>query len=344
MRLRSLPLLLLTAAALVPACTPRKAHVAPPVGPGAVSVDPGDPTIAEAAPLRLEVVTELANRFVEADASGEVLARIQIRAPSPGDTPRPRANIALVVDTSASMEGDAIVRARQAALTLLEGLRDGDVLSVVAFGSSAEVLAPATVLDADTRPALRTAIEGMRAWGPTALAGGLQAALQQAQAQARGGEINRMVLLSDGVPNDEAPITNLAQQARNGGISITALGLGLEYHETLLGQIAQLSGGNFHFVEDPAKVAAVFRDEVRAIDRLAARGLSVTLTPGPGVSIVDVPGHALGYNGRNVVVGLPDLAEGQMHQLVVRLAVGEHRDGAGPGGHAKAGERSGNRR
>lgn len=328
MRLRSLPLLLVTAAALMPACTPRKAHVAPPVTPEPAPVV-GEAVVADPAePLELEVLTELANRFVAAEQAGEVLARIQVRAPAPGDTPRPRANIGLVVDTSASMEGDAIVQARQAALTLLDDLRDGDVLSVVAFGSSAEVLVPATPLDEASRPEIRAAIEGMRAWGTTDLTGGLQAGLQQVQSRAVGGEINRMVLVSDGVPNDASVITSLADQARGAGISITALGLGLEYHETLLGQIAQRSGGGFHFVEDPAEVAAVFRDEVLSIDRLAARSLSVTLTPGPGVSIVEVPGQAVGHSGRSTVVGLPDLAEGQTQQIVVKLAIGEHRDGA----------------
>ncbi|MEX1362567.1 MAG: VWA domain-containing protein [Nannocystaceae bacterium] len=330
--MRSLPLLLLAATALVPACTPRKAHVAPPVSPEPPPTEVVDPAAAQdptrLEPVELEVSTELSNRTVVAQRAGEVFARIEVRAPAPGDSPRPRANVGLVVDTSASMRGDAIARAREAALTLLEGLSEGDVLCVVAFGSAVEVLVPATALDEGSRPRIRAAIEGMEATGTTDLAGGLQAGLQQVQGGARPDQINRLVLLSDGVPNDETPIVNLAQVARNSGVSITALGLGLEYHETLLGQLAQVSGGKFHFIEEPAEVAAVFRDEVLSIEQLAARSLSVTLTPGPGVSIVDVPGLSVGRSGRQAVVGLPDLAQGKTLQLVVKLAVGEHRDGA----------------
>jgi Ca-activated chloride channel family protein len=325
MRLRTLPILLL-AAALVPACTPSRAHTAPPVTPGNPVVV-ADPVVA-VQPVELEVVAELANRFVPAGKPGEVLARIRIHSPESGGTERPRANIGLVVDTSGSMEGDAIVQARAAALTLLGDLRDGDVLSIVVFGSAPEVLVPATVLDATARAKIRTDIERMKATGTTDLAGGLQLGLQQVQSQARAGEINRIVLVSDGVPNDESSIAGMAQQARNMAIPITALGLGLEYHETLLGQIAQGSGGKFHFVEDPAKVASVFREEVLSIDRLAARGVALTLTPGPGVAILEVPGFSAGYSGRNVVIGLPDLAEGETQQVIVRLSVSEHRDGA----------------
>lgn len=325
MRLRTVSALLL-AAALLPACTPNRAHTAPPVTPTDPSVVV-QPTQA-VAPVELEVVGELANRMIEAGKPAEVLARIRIVSPEGHDAERPRANIGLVVDTSGSMEGDAIVQARSAALSLLADLRDGDVLSVVVFGSVPEVLVPATVIDAQARPRIRADIERMKATGTTDLAGGLSYGLAQVQSQMRSGEINRIVLLSDGVPNDESTIYGFAQQARSYGVPITALGLGLEYHETLLGQIAQESGGKFHFVEDPAKVASVFREEVLSIDSLAARGVALTLTPGPGVTVLEVPGFTPGYSGRSVVIGLPDLAEGETQQVIVRLAVSEHRDGA----------------
>ncbi len=327
MRLRSISISLLLAAALCPACT-KKAHPAP-VTPGSPTEAPAVAPVAEpVAPVELEVIGDLANRTVEAEAAGEVLARIQIRSPQSNDAERPRANIGLVVDTSASMDGDAIEQARAAALTLLSGLRDGDMLSVVVFGSVTEVLVPATELTEQTRPKIRAAIETMKATGTTDLAGGLNAGLQQVQSQARSGEINRIVLVSDGVPNDDSQVVGLAQQARNVGVSITALGLGLDYHETLLGQIAQASGGKFHFVENPTEVAAVFSEEVLSIDRLAATGIMLTLTPGPGVTILEVPGQAISHNGRSAMVGLPDMAEGETRQVIVKLAVGEHADGA----------------
>jgi len=325
MRLRTLSVLLM-AAALLPACTPKRAHTAPtvpPTGPAVVT-----PPVQAVEPVELEIVGELANRMIEAGKAGEVLARIRIHGPETRDTERPRANIGLVVDTSGSMEGDAIVQARGAALALLADLRDGDVLSVVVFGSAPEVLVPATVIDAQTRSKIQADIGRMQATGTTDLAGGLSYGLAQVQSQMRSGEINRIVLLSDGVPNDESQIAAFAQQARSYGVPITALGLGLEYHETLLGQLAADSGGKFHFVEDPAKVASVFREEVLSIDSLAARGMTLTLTPGPGVTVLEVPGWNPGYSGRTVSLGLPDLAEGATQQVIVRLSVSSHRDGA----------------
>ena len=321
MRLRTVSVLLL-AAALVPACTPKRAHTPPPVVPTPNVVQPA------VEPVKLEVTGDLANRMVAAGKPGEVLARIRIHGPESQSAERPRANIGLVVDTSGSMEGDAIVQARSAALALLADLRDGDVLSIVTFGSTSQVLVPATVLDPAARERIRGDIGRMEASGTTDLASGLGTGLSQVYSMMRSGEINRVVLVSDGVPNDESSIPSLAQTARSYGVPITALGLGLEYHETLLGRIAQESGGKFHFVEDPAKVASVFREEVLSIDSLAARGVTLVLNPGPGVSVLEVPGHTATPSGRSMIVTLPDLAEGETQQVIVRLAVSEHREGA----------------
>ena len=332
MRRPSLSLFVLAAALVMPACTPRNAHH-PPVSP-----DPGqasDPTLATPdavalEPIELELGSALDNRFVTAGAPSERWVRIGVRSPELEEVPRPPANIGLVVDTSGSMAGDAIAQARQAALTLLEDLHEGDSFSVVAFGSVAEVLVPATTISPDTTPGIVTAIEGMEASGTTSLSTALSQGWYQVQSRAGQYEINRMVLVSDGVPNDEAAVDVAVSQV---GVPITALGLGLEFHETLLGRIAQQTGGRFHFVEEPTKVAAVFRDEVLGLERLAATSVSVTLNPGPGVSVVEVPGygsthHGMSQNGRGYVLRLPDLAEHEERTLLVKLAVGSHRDGA----------------
>lgn len=291
-------------------------------------VTPPDRSVTD--PGRVIVEHALANRFVKAGAADEVLARIHIGTQGQGDRPRPPANVALVMDTSASMKGEAIEAAKDAALTLLSALDDGDTLSVVVFGSRAETIVPAARLDATSRESIEARLRAIEASGTTDLAGGLSAGLAQLQQGRNSGVemLHRVVLLSDGVPNDPAPIASLAQQAASSQAPITALGLGLEYHETLLAQLAQTSGGSFHFVEDATAVATVFADEVLDLDRVVAQGVTLRLTPGPGVQILEVVGHSPATNGRSTVVGLGDLHEGGSHDVLVRMAVGEHKAGA----------------
>src|SRR5690606_5076003 len=88
--------------------------------------------------------------------------------------------------------------------------------------------------------------------------------------------------------------------------------------------------GHFRFVEKPDAVAGLFRDEVLHIQRTVARDLRLGLGLGPGVRVIEVVGHALEWNAslaRHELV-LGSISEGQSQELIVRLAVGPHSDGA----------------
>lgn len=296
-----------------------------------VEIKPPDPIVAVAPAVDPEVVTlssALPQRLVAADRAGEIRVRLRVDASKLAHSKRPPINVVLVMDSSGSMEGKAIEDARAAALALVDGLAEGDRLAVVTFDSLARVLVASTTVAAGSRASIQAHIETMAARGTTDLAGGLAAGLAEVQRGYLNDGVNRLVLLSDGVPNDAATIAGLAQHAAAMRVSITALGLGLEYDETLLAELAQQTGGKFHFVEDSTQVAAVFRDEVLRLERVVAQNLALTLTPGPGVTIEGVLGHSAAPVGRGVQLGLGDLVEGSHRDLVVRLRVGPHRDGA----------------
>jgi Ca-activated chloride channel family protein len=285
-------------------------------------------TVAED-PELIELKAATANRFVPADQPSDLLVRLRISADAIPDAPRPPINIMLVVDTSGSMEGDAITDARDAALALVDHLEPGDQFGMVVFHSKAQLLVPSTRIEEGTLDGIRQQVKQMRASGTTDLAGGLSQALNEMAGAVVQDGINRIVLLSDGVPNDASQVHNLAQSARNHGIAVTALGLGLEYDETLLSNVAQLSGGNFHFIENSTEVAAVFRDEVLRLERIAAANTLLTLRPGPGVNITEVIGHPLSLAGdRSASVPLGEIAEGEDRDVFVRLHVGPHVDQA----------------
>jgi Mg-chelatase subunit ChlD len=271
----------------------------------------------------------LANRYVLADKPGTVVARLRVATHAPEATRSGPVNVVLVLDTSGSMEGQPITDARAAALAMVDTLADGDHLAVVAFGSRTDVLLPATELDSGNRKKARASVEAMKAEGTTDLAGGLRAGLEQAQKYLDPHGINRIVLVGDGVPNDESAIRPLAAQAASESIPITVLGLGPDYNETLMGAVAQLSGGQFHYVRESAEVATFFKGEVLRLKQVYARNASVDVMPGPGVHIESVVGLPMsqGSNG-SVHVALGDISRADTRDLVVRLTTDPHREGA----------------
>jgi Ca-activated chloride channel family protein len=269
----------------------------------------------------------LGNTFVQAGEAGEMLARVRVSTTPLAGSARPPLNLALVVDTSGSMEGEAIEDAREAAIAILDLLREDDRIAVVAFHSTTEVLLPSTVVE-DDLDELREKVGRMEARGTTDMAGGLTAGLQEVMANLDPQGTNGVVLLGDGVPNDPNGITAMAQAAGERGIAITSMGLGLDYDETLMGDIATLSGGQFHYIEESSQVATVFRDEVLRMQRVFGHNAIVTLQPGPGVQIQSVIGQDVTNLGGAIQVNLGDLHEGEHRDLLVRATLQGRRAGS----------------
>jgi Ca-activated chloride channel family protein len=270
----------------------------------------------------------LANKYVAAEPSSPAVARLRIGTVAPPETEKPKVNLALVVDTSGSMEGQPIEDARAASMAMIDALAEGDRLAVVVFHSKAEVLLPSTPIDADNRAEIKARLKGMKAQGTTDMAGGLQAGLDQVSASLEPRGINRIVLLGDGVPNEEGMIRSMATAAGSRGVTITALGLGLDYNESLMGAVAQISGGRFHYIERSEEVAAFFKEEVLRLQGVFARNATLEITPGPGVRIEAVVGHPMVHTGAKVQVTLGDLSRGDKRELIVKLSADPKREGA----------------
>ena len=110
------------------------------------------------------------------------------------------------------------------------------------------------------------------------------------------------------MPNDATTVRDMAANAGSQGISITALGLGPDYDETLMGSIAQVSGGRFHYVEDSSKIATFFDEEISRLSRAEAKNAYVELVPGPGVSIDAVVGQPWTHEGNHARIQIGDPA------------------------------------
>ena len=271
---------------------------------------------------------DLGNQFVVAGETSEVVARLRVGTRPMPNRRRPPLNMAVVIDTSGSMRGQPIEDAKAATLELLGLLADDDRLSIVAFHSETEVLLESTLLDPEARGRARDAIGHIEAHGTTDMAGGVTAGLQQVLLNRAGESINRVVLLGDGIPNDASTIPNLARSAGSNGVAISALGLGLDYDETLMGELAQLSGGHFHYLENSDTVASVFHDEVVRLERVVARNAAMTLQPGPGVIISSVVGQQMAGERTSLSIALGDISEGETRDIIVRMRVPARREGS----------------
>jgi Ca-activated chloride channel family protein len=258
-----------------------------------------------------------------------VVVRLSIDANADQPVARPPLNVALCIDTSGSMEGKAIDDARKAALAFLDGLKPGDGFSVVTFDQTARVVVPATRVGVADLAKIRASIGQIRAEGTTAMTEGLSLAIQQVRSFYDPSRVNRVVLVSDGVPNDATPLRNMAAQAAASNISVSTMGLGLDYDELLMGDLAQTGGGRFKYIDDSSKIASVLEQELSRISRVSARNASLQITPGPGVTIDAAVGLQMSRLGGNAVqVYLGDVSLGTKRDVYLRMHVHGRRDGS----------------
>jgi Ca-activated chloride channel family protein len=276
---------------------------------------------AEPQPNPVTVEASLDGKALAAEKTSKAIVRLVLRPRADDPSKRVPANVALVVDTSGSMAGKPLEDARAAALTLVRSLDDSDKLSLVVFGSQAELLQPTAVLDRETRATVERKLTELQARGTTDLAAGLRTGIEQVESALSPEGINRLVLLGDGVPNDSSAVQGLVERARSRGISITSLGIGLDYDEALMGQIARGSGGKFHHVEDSAKVAGFLRDEVLRLQGTLAKNGVLELTTGPGVSVMGIVGQPWQQTNTGAHLDLGDLSRGEVRTVYVELSV-----------------------
>ena len=257
-------------------------------------------------------------------SSGQADMVLQLTAAAASETSsRPSMGVALVIDRSGSMCGDKIVNARAAAVTFLRNLADGDVVSIFQYDDVVEQLAPPTVISAATREALAASVTQMYPRGSTNLHGGLQAGIASLRQAASERPIRRVILISDGManvgPSSPGQLGAVAAGASAQGISVTAIGVGLQYDEAVLGALAVRSGGRFYHLQEPAQMAAILESELQALNRTVARNVVLDLAPAPGVSFIGATGADVRRQGGRVQLHVGEVLGDTTRPVVVTL-------------------------
>ena len=263
----------------------------------------------------------------------DVLIRITPPAlnPDPSSRPnwkgRPDLNLSLVLDRSASMDGEKMVRAREAAMFCVDQMLPSDRLSVVTFDDRIDVLFPSEPVT--NKQSMKDLISRVMARGSTALhEAWVRGGLTVSEGMLDQG-INRVVLITDGLANigitNTDEIVTQAMGLYQRGVSTSTIGIGPDFNEDLLMPMAQSGGGNAWHVVEPDDMQQIFQVELEGLIAQFAHTVSLSLIPADGVRIVDVLNDfELTETGR---YRLPNLQAGSPLDIVVQLKVGSEEVG-----------------
>lgn len=191
-------------------------------------------------------------------------------------------NLCLILDRSGSMSGTPIKTVIQAVEKLLDQLKIGDRISVVAFAGSAQVIIPNQVVQdpASIKLQLRNQLQ---ASGGTVIAEGLSLGITELLKGTKGA-VSHAFLLTDGHGesglriwqwqlggDDNKRCLEMAQKATKVNLTINTLGFGDQWNHDLLEKIADAGGGTLAHIEHPKSAVEQFS---RLFHRMQTVGLT----------------------------------------------------------------------
>lgn len=262
----------------------------------------------------ITLTTGLENDFYQIDSSNETIhfyVEAKLAKFLNDNARRISLNISIVIDRSGSMEGIKMGYAKRAAKGIIDQLKQDDIVSVVMYDTYVDtVQSPTNVIDKEK---IKTKIDKITPRASTNLWGGAEQGYVYVQKNYKPGYINRVLLISDGNANtgltDSTLIHLKVQKYKDdNGISISTFGVGLDYNETLMTDMAETGAGNYYFIDAPDKMTNIFNNELKGLLNVAAQNAELKIKLPKGVSIQKSYPLNFQQNGDEVTIKLRDLS------------------------------------
>lgn len=235
-------------------------------------------------------------------------------------------NLCLVLDRSGSMEGPPLDYAKQAVQYVVDLLSPNDVLSIVVFDETVDVLMPPQRVT--NKQAIKDGIAQIQPGYTTNISDAMTLAAQQLGSTDDKTRATRMVFLTDGDPTagikDFHSLVQHAGDIKARGITCTFLGFGPEYNEELLAGMAKKTGGNYYYIAQPQLIPEVFRTELEKLVTVTAMNVRLSLRLSRWVSLRGGTGIGVVRDDDEVTLDLADLERGATLQQVLDLDFDNH--------------------
>lgn len=194
------------------------------------------------------------------------LLQIGIQGALPDLADRPPLNLVFLIDTSGSMEQpNKLPLLKQSFRLMLGQLRPEDQIAIVTYaGSAGEVLAPTA---ASERSKILNALDNLGAGGSTAGQAGLQQAYATAAAMSEEGDVNRIILATDGDfnvgLNDPEALKDYIADKRDSGTYLSVLGFGRgNLDDATMQALAQNGNGQAAYIDTLSEAQKVLVDQL----------------------------------------------------------------------------------
>jgi len=147
-----------------------------------------------------------------------------------------------------------------------------------------------------------------------------------------GADVNsHLVLLTDGrTYGDETGCIEAAQHARQQHIPLTMMGVGYDWNDSLLDEMADISYGTSIFVDSSAQIAESFQSRIESLGSVIAHNMRLTLHLGDKVAVREAHRVApviskVRILGNSTSIG--SLEQKQPQAILLEMILGSHTPG-----------------
>jgi Ca-activated chloride channel family protein len=235
-------------------------------------------------------------------------------------------NIAIVIDKSGSMaEKNKLEYVKKAVEYIIDEAGSDDYVSVVTYDDYVNVLQRSEIIH--DKYELREKITKIKPDGFTNLSGGMFEGYDQVNKSFSRGYVNRVLLLSDGLANkgitDRHELSDMVRNKnRKDGITISTFGVGNDFNENLMTDIADYGKGNYYYIRNSSDIPEIFASELKGIRNLVGQGTKMKIKfPEKYLSLNKVFGFPYEIEGDNIVVDFKDMFSEQTKGVLIKFNV-----------------------
>lgn len=204
---------------------------------------------------------------------------VEVAASDQIESQRLPLNLCLVLDRSTSMKGGRLQQVKEAARYIVDRMEPQDVLSLVVFSDRAQlVLVGEQQMD---KTAARLAINSIQSGGGTEILQGLKLGFEQMGRWQNDETFSHLILLTDGQTyGDEEGCLEMARHAAKEKISLTLMGIGSDWNDKLLDDMAKLSGAPDAsiYIDSTSKIATAFHERIHGLGDIFAHDVLVSVS------------------------------------------------------------------
>ncbi|MBU0713168.1 VWA domain-containing protein [bacterium] len=231
-------------------------------------------------------------------------------------------NLALVIDRSGSMARERkLDYAKNSAKFIVQNMSDDDIVSLITYESKVQLIVPAQ--NAQNKRKIIGLIDDIETGGSTNLSGGMLEGYSQIAKNLKTGQVNRVLLLSDGLANEGVTRADKLQEICYDksiqGMSISTFGVGADYDEDLLLGLAELGVGNYYFIHSPEEIPTIFASEMSGLLAIAAQNVKIQIQTAPGIKVLDVFGYLSETNENQTQVSIGDIFSNDHYSITFEL-------------------------